>query len=326
MCKGKGNIILRWLGMINLPVFVIVVIVCLIIVIGLEIIFNDCSIQDDSLVIAFFGILATFIVISQYAQVTEIKNDTTTKLADMQRNIDKHFVTQNSTIEQQIKEKTDEIEAKHKQYQENLNNDIKNFKEEINKEISDTDEYNSIASKINRLVDAAIDSDGNSKANAALMKCQNVDDMLRSISLNISQLIEPLITERVKDVTIQQNLLITYLLTGRHSNMLLELIRNKTYLCTSIKLRNNETKENVVVEWRNNELYTKNVDGITMVDILQVEEKDFDVEEIISLLGIFKMYYEDAERTNNLSVEERAVKIITENILRIYNSDKKQGK
>lgn len=52
---------------------------------------KNSYISDQGIVIAFLGVLATFVVIGNYAQVAEIKQETKKDLAEMKANVDKMY-------------------------------------------------------------------------------------------------------------------------------------------------------------------------------------------------------------------------------------------
>ncbi len=325
MKKHSFAVILRWLGMIKLPVFITVIIVCLVLLIGFEVVFNDNSIHDDTLVISFFGILATFIVISQHAYVTEIKNETSSKIQALNKELDKkikaqdeiirnRFEDQKESIEIKIKEKGDEISNNNTKFQNATNERVAKHEEKINKEVLEENEVNSIANKVKRLVDLVIGVDEKSKLETALERVNDSEETIHRLAENLSHNIEPLILKRVKESCIQQNQLITYMLTGAHKDLLVKILRKEEYSCSSVRLGNGDKKQNVIVKVQDEKLEFLDEEGNPITDIRQIDDIDFDADKIYALINIFNMYYVEAEKTISLTTEERALKVIAENL------------
>ena len=311
--------------MIKLPVFVTVIIVCLILLIGFEVVLNDSSVQDDKLVISFFGILATFIVISQYAQVLEIKNETSSKIqavnTELGKKLEVHeekikngFEEQNKSIETLINEKGEEIRNDHDEYKKEVNDSFSQLEERVNKEVLEENEVNSIANKVKRLIDLVIGEDDKSKLEMALERVNDSDEAIHRLAENISKNIEPLILKRVKENCIQQNQLITYMLTGSHKDLLVKILQNEEYLCSSVQLGNGVRKQNVIVKYQDEKLEFIDAAGKPLTDIRQIDDIVFNADKVYALIDIFNTYYVEAEKTISLTPEERAVKVITENL------------
>ena len=325
MKKHSFEAILRWLGMIKLPVFITVIIVCLVLLIGFEVVFNDNSVHDDTLVISFFGILATFIVISQYAQVTEIKNENSSRIQAINKELEKkykaqdeiiknRFEKQDESIETLIKEKGDEISNNNTKFKNEINERVAKHEEKVHREVLDTAEFNSMASKVKRIVDLVIGDGDKPKIDMLITSFNQSEENITTFKRNISENIEPLILKRVKENCIQQNQLITYMLTGTHKDLLVKILRNEEYLCSSVQLGNGDKKQNVIVKYHDEKLEFLDEKGKPLADIRQIDDLDFNTDKIYALIDIFNTYYVEAEKTISLTTEERALKVIAENL------------
>ena len=66
-------------------------------------------ISDHGMVITFLGVLATFVVIGNYAQVAEIKQETKKSLEDMKHNVDKMYGEMYDPHDQLLLQKASEV-------------------------------------------------------------------------------------------------------------------------------------------------------------------------------------------------------------------------
>ncbi len=175
-------------------------------------------------------------------------------------------------------------------------------------------EVNSIANKVKRLVDLVIGVDEKSKLETALERVNDSEETIHRLAENLSHNIEPLILKRVKESCIQQNQLITYMLTGAHKDLLVKILRKEEYSCSSVRLGNGDKKQNVIVKVQDEKLEFLDEEGNPITDIRQIDDIDFDADKIYALINIFNMYYVEAEKTISLTTEERALKVIAENL------------
>lgn len=72
----------HWMTQVVFWIAMAILIIC-----GLGIIIPCLSISESNLVLTFIGILATFIVVSNYAQIVEVKKDTNDRLKEIEDKI-----------------------------------------------------------------------------------------------------------------------------------------------------------------------------------------------------------------------------------------------
>ena len=262
--------------------FVIIILLVMVIAIILYFHFYGSHVimlSDESLVIAFVGILATFIVVGNAQQVREVKNDMHEELRERREDLNAG-----------IQELRNEINAKYSENSNQISNLSANLSNEKNR-------VNDILDQFKKSQDATLQNvlQDKEKMSAVIdLNSKSIDTIYEKINVN-SNLIEKNETDvynlKYKYETVSKSVVniihsILILNADDTSKLLLMLLfQNKTLF--KIQLDNGGTTQ-AVIAYENDNLLFRDVDTGENIDnnnILKVEDLEYSSARVLELYG-----------------------------------------
>lgn len=174
---------------------VVLVLLCiLVLVIGITSLVKSDVEENVTLVISFFGILATFVVVSNYSQISETKNETNRKI-----------------IQHDIR-----ISEKEKLLKEQIEKQVNDSEEKVINSLKETNEE---FEEIKRFITTP-----NGESSISLLNIQFSEFKLQNESLRKEQFDYQKRQGEITEV-------LMYLILGEHRELLLAVLQNQKYSC-----------------------------------------------------------------------------------------------
>lgn len=287
---------------------VVTILIILVLWIGFEVVFNAKSVSDKDLVITFFGILATFIVVGQYSQVADIK-----------RNFEKEMRTIRLQVKTDFGTEVQKMETKGKTHDKEVDSRIEKLTSRIDNDIFALNNKESIAAKLEKIIQFVVDKDGASKVEEALNNSRRINDVETQLSKKIAEMLPATINNGIKESLKIPNQFISYVITGPHNDLLLCLLRGEEYQCQEVMLNNGDKKKKVMVTYKDNVIRYHTPKSQEIDGVVQINGKDFKVDIMLNLIRIYEEYFGDNSDID-MSAKDRAIKQITDGVTFLFQS------
>ena len=238
---------------------VVMVILCLLVLALAIVSFANVGKDGEvAIVLSFFGILATFIVVSNYSQVSDIKTDTNRQLIRQsfsQEEKNKEFLKRSNELEKILNEKIETMEN-------DLNGKI----------VAAEDRMNQASQAVSGQIDAI----------AKMVMTEADEPLIPQLKVQFEEL--KTLNEQLNHKQEEMSFLMTYLLAGDHRDLLLTTLKGLHYRCSVVYAGKQCVADAFI---RDEEMFFKVRGEGEKVDVESVNNKAYNMTMMKSLIQIF---------------------------------------